>query len=67
MGGLCNGLYLFGLGTAVIRPFLGNGSLTGKLVGDKTVETLIYGIGGVVSALLFGYLILALLKPEWFS
>jgi K+-transporting ATPase KdpF subunit len=67
MGGICNGLYLFEPGTAVIRPLLGNGSITGTLVGDKTVETLIYGIGGVVSALLFVYLILALLKPEWFS
>lgn len=29
--------------------------------------TIIYSIGGVVSALLFVYLMLALLKPEWFA
>jgi K+-transporting ATPase KdpF subunit len=28
---------------------------------------LIYLIGGVVAALLFVYLLLALLKPEWFA
>lgn len=28
---------------------------------------IIYVIGGIVSALLFVYLILALLKPEWFA
>jgi K+-transporting ATPase KdpF subunit len=28
---------------------------------------LVYLIGGVVSAFLFAYLMLALLKPEWFS
>lgn len=27
----------------------------------------IYVIGAVVSALLFAYLVIALLKPEWFS
>jgi K+-transporting ATPase KdpF subunit len=27
----------------------------------------VYLIGGVVSALLFVYLMLALLKPEWFA
>jgi K+-transporting ATPase KdpF subunit len=27
----------------------------------------IYVIGAAVSALLFGYLVIALLKPEWFS
>jgi len=27
----------------------------------------IYVVGGVVSALLFVYLLVALLKPEWFS
>jgi K+-transporting ATPase KdpF subunit len=31
------------------------------------METLVYLIGGIVSALLFVYLILALLKPEWFA
>jgi K+-transporting ATPase KdpF subunit len=31
------------------------------------METLIYSIGGVVSSLLFVYLVLALLKPEWFA
>jgi K+-transporting ATPase KdpF subunit len=31
------------------------------------METLVYAIGGIVSALLFVYLILALLKPEWFA
>jgi len=29
--------------------------------------TVIYVIGGVVSALLFVYLLVALLKPEWFA
>lgn len=29
--------------------------------------TLVYGIGGAVVLLLFGYLLVALLKPEWFS
>jgi K+-transporting ATPase KdpF subunit len=29
--------------------------------------TVIYIIGGVVSALLFVYLLVALLKPEWFA
>jgi K+-transporting ATPase KdpF subunit len=27
----------------------------------------VYLIGGIVSALLFVYLVLALLKPEWFA
>ena len=27
----------------------------------------VYLIGGIVAALLFGYLLLALLKPEWFA
>jgi K+-transporting ATPase KdpF subunit len=31
------------------------------------VTGIIYLIGGVVAALLFVYLILALLKPEWFA
>jgi len=31
------------------------------------METLIYLIGGIVAALLFVYLVLALLKPEWFA
>jgi len=31
------------------------------------VETLVYLIGGIVSVLLFAYLMLALLKPEWFA
>jgi K+-transporting ATPase KdpF subunit len=28
---------------------------------------LVYSIGGAVSSLLFVYLVLALLKPEWFA
>jgi K+-transporting ATPase KdpF subunit len=31
------------------------------------VETLVYLLGGVVAAILFVYLLLALLKPEWFA
>jgi K+-transporting ATPase KdpF subunit len=31
------------------------------------METLTYPIGGVVATLLFVYLMLALLKPEWFA
>ena len=31
------------------------------------MELLVYTIGGVVSAVLFVYLMLALLKPEWFA
>jgi K+-transporting ATPase KdpF subunit len=31
------------------------------------MTTLVYSIGGIVSVLLFAYLILALLKPEWFA
>jgi K+-transporting ATPase KdpF subunit len=31
------------------------------------MNTLIYAIGGGVAALLFIYLTLALLKPEWFA
>ena len=31
------------------------------------MEALVYLIGGIVSALLFVYLMLALLKPEWFA
>jgi K+-transporting ATPase KdpF subunit len=31
------------------------------------METVVYSIGGIVSALLFAYLMLALLKPEWFA
>ena len=31
------------------------------------METLVYLIGGIVSVLLFVYLMLALLKPEWFA
>jgi len=27
----------------------------------------IYVVGGIISALLFVYLLVALLKPEWFS
>ena len=29
--------------------------------------TVVYVIGGVVAVLLFAYLIVALLKPEWFA
>ena len=28
--------------------------------------SVVYLIGGIISALLFAYLMLALLKPEWF-
>jgi K+-transporting ATPase KdpF subunit len=35
--------------------------------GGKPVQTVIYVIGGAIAACLFVYLILALLKPEWFS
>ena len=31
------------------------------------METTVYLVGGVVSALLFVYLVLALVKPEWFA
>jgi K+-transporting ATPase KdpF subunit len=31
------------------------------------VATIVYLIGGVASAFLFVYLMLALLKPEWFA
>jgi K+-transporting ATPase KdpF subunit len=31
------------------------------------VQTLVYLTGGIASALLFAYLMLALLKPEWFA
>jgi K+-transporting ATPase KdpF subunit len=31
------------------------------------METTVYLVGGVVSTLLFVYLMLALLKPEWFA
>jgi K+-transporting ATPase KdpF subunit len=31
------------------------------------MASVIYVIGGVVSVLLFVYLLLALLKPEWFA
>lgn len=31
------------------------------------METLVYLVGGGVSLLLFVYLMLALLKPEWFA
>jgi K+-transporting ATPase KdpF subunit len=31
------------------------------------MNELIYLIGGVVAAFLFVYLVLALLKPEWFA
>ena len=31
------------------------------------MELLVYTIGGVVAAALFVYLMLALLKPEWFA
>jgi K+-transporting ATPase KdpF subunit len=31
------------------------------------METLVYLIGGIVSEFLFVYLVLALLKPEWFA
>ena len=31
------------------------------------METGVYWIGGVVAVLLFVYLVLALLKPEWFA
>ncbi|MFZ1937095.1 MAG: K(+)-transporting ATPase subunit F [Thermoguttaceae bacterium] len=29
--------------------------------------TVVYLIGGIVAALLFAYLLVALLKPEWFA
>lgn len=31
------------------------------------MHIVVYSIGGVVSAILFAYLMLALLKPEWFA
>jgi K+-transporting ATPase KdpF subunit len=31
------------------------------------MDVLVYLIGGIVSVLLFVYLMLALLKPEWFA
>jgi K+-transporting ATPase KdpF subunit len=31
------------------------------------MEANVYLVGGIVSALLFIYLMLALLKPEWFA
>jgi K+-transporting ATPase KdpF subunit len=31
------------------------------------MESIVYVIGGVVAVLLFIYLVLALLKPEWFA
>jgi K+-transporting ATPase KdpF subunit len=31
------------------------------------VTTVVYLVGGVVAAALFVYLLLALLKPEWFA
>jgi K+-transporting ATPase KdpF subunit len=31
------------------------------------VGTVVYLIGGIVAALLFAYLLVALLKPEWFA
>ena len=31
------------------------------------METIVHLVGAVVSAILFVYLILALLKPEWFA
>jgi K+-transporting ATPase KdpF subunit len=31
------------------------------------VESIIYWIGGIVSAALLAYLVVALLKPEWFA
>lgn len=31
------------------------------------METSVYWVGGVVAAALFVYLMLALLKPEWFA
>ncbi len=31
------------------------------------MELLVYTIGGIVSVALFVYLMLALLKPEWFA
>ena len=31
------------------------------------MEVGVYLIGGIVAALLFVYLVLALLKPEWFA
>ena len=31
------------------------------------MTTIVYGVGGAVAAALFVYLMLALLKPEWFA
>jgi K+-transporting ATPase KdpF subunit len=31
------------------------------------VESIIYWIGGAIAAILFAYLLLALVKPEWFA
>jgi K+-transporting ATPase KdpF subunit len=31
------------------------------------VENIVYWIGGAVAAILFVYLLLALVKPEWFA
>ena len=32
-----------------------------------SMTIIVYGVGGVVAAALFAYLMLALLKPEWFA
>jgi K+-transporting ATPase KdpF subunit len=31
------------------------------------MESIVYWVGGIVAAVLFVYLLLALLKPEWFA
>jgi K+-transporting ATPase KdpF subunit len=48
------------VGTTSLIPHAGTGR-------RQDVEVLVHLIGGVVSAFLFVYLVLALMKPEWFA
>jgi K+-transporting ATPase KdpF subunit len=67
IGENCDGINLFDHRVAVLRTFFRDGLVVGTALGEKDMETLIYSIGGGVSALLFVYLVLALIKPEWFA
>ena len=56
---------------AIVATFFGlfvrDGLAFSAVIGDQSWEIAVYVAAGVVAALLLVYLVLALLKPEWFA
>ena len=66
-GDSCRGIDLYCNRIFPLRDFLGSGLAVTSATGRRRMNETIYVIGGAISALLFVYLIVALLKPEWFA